>query len=333
MAKAAVLGAGSWGTAFAMILADAGCSVKLWARRREVADMINSTHVNKDYLPTVSLPNSVVGTSNIATAIKGANFVVLAVTAQTLRSNLAEWAPLLGSNTMMVSLIKGIEAGSSSLMSTVIKDVVGADDSRIVVVSGPNLAGEIAARQPAASVIACRDEANGKLIQEACRTGYFRPYTSTDVIGCEIGGAVKNVISVATGVAEGIGLGDNAKASLITRGLAETARLGIALGARPETFSGLAGMGDLVATSASSLSRNHRFGAGLALGLSAEESLLSIGQTVEGYSSCQSVQNLAMQHGVSMPIVDAVADVISGRRRPQDALFQLMARTVKPEYS
>jgi glycerol-3-phosphate dehydrogenase (NAD(P)+) len=190
---------------------------------------------------------------------------------------------------------------------------------------------EIIRRQPAASVVACRDEEVAQRLQAACHTGYFRPYTVSDVVGCELGGAVKNVIGLAVGIADGMGLGDNTKASLITRGLAETTRLGLAMGADPYTFAGLAGMGDLVATCSSPLSRNHTFGANLGRGMTLQETIAATKQTAEGVKSCESVLDLARRHGVEMPITETVVDVVHGGKPPMLALKELMSRSAKPE--
>ncbi|WP_380285285.1 NAD(P)H-dependent glycerol-3-phosphate dehydrogenase [Kitasatospora purpeofusca] len=331
MTRCAVFGTGSWGTAFAMILGDAGCEVTLWGRRQALADAVNATHTNPDYLPGVRLPGSVRATTDPAEALAGADFAVLAVPSQTLRENLAAWAPLLEPQTVLVSLMKGIELGTVKRMSEVVAEVAGIGPERIAVISGPNLALEIANRQPAASVVACTDEAVAKRLQAACHTPYFRPYTNTDVIGCELGGAVKNVIGLAVGMADGMGLGDNTKATLITRGLAETTRLGTALGADPYTFAGLAGMGDLVATCSSPLSRNHTFGINLGRGMSLAETIAATRQTAEGVKSCESVLDLARRNGVDMPIVEAVVDVVHNGRPTQEALQALMSRSAKPE--
>ncbi|MEV7780419.1 NAD(P)H-dependent glycerol-3-phosphate dehydrogenase [Kitasatospora sp. NPDC088351] len=331
MTRCAVFGTGSWGTAFAMVLADAGSEVVLWGRRQELVDAINTTRVNPDYLPQVELPASIRATTDAAEALAGAEFAVLAVPSQTLRENLAAWAPLLGPRTVLVSLMKGIELGTAKRMSEVIAEVAGVGPERVAVVSGPNLAREIANRQPAASVVACTDESVAKRLQAACHTPYFRPYTNSDVIGCELGGAVKNVIGLAVGMADGMGLGDNTKATLITRGLAETTRLGLALGADPYTFAGLAGMGDLVATCSSPLSRNHTFGTNLGRGMSLAETIAATRQTAEGVKSCESVLDLARRNGVDMPIVEAVVDVVHNGRPTQEALAALMARSAKPE--
>ncbi len=232
MTRAAVFGTGSWGTAFGMILADAGCEVTLWGRRPELVDAVNTRHVNPDYLPGTELPATLRATTDPAEAARGAEFTVLAVPSQTLRGNLKAWVPLLHPDTVLVSLMKGVELGTTKRMSEVVEEVAGVAPERVAVLSGPNLAPEIAARQPAASVVACREESVARRLQAACHTPYFRPYTNTDVVGCELGGAVKNVIALAVGIADGMGLGDNAKASLITRGLAEITRLGLAMGAR-----------------------------------------------------------------------------------------------------
>lgn len=332
MTKVAIYGTGSWGTAFAMILGDAGCEVTLWGRRQELADAVNATRVNAEYLPGARLPASVWATTDAARAAADAEFVVLAVPSQTLRGNLARWAPLLPPEAVLVSLMKGIETGTAKRMSEVIEEVAEVPPRRVAVLSGPNLAPEIAERQPAASVVACRDELVAKRLQAACHTPYFRPYTNTDVVGCELGGAVKNVIALAVGIADGMGLGDNAKASLITRGLAETTRLGVAMGADPLTFAGLAGMGDLVATCSSPLSRNHTFGTNLGRGMSLSQATAVTRQTAEGVKSCQSVAELARRHGVEMPLTETVVGIVHEATPPPVALEELMSRSAKAEH-
>ncbi len=250
--RAAVLGTGSWGTAFAATMADSGSTVHMWGRRQQVVDQVNAGS-NAEYLPGIELPPGVRATVDPEEALEGAEVVVLAVPSQTLRDNLQTWASLLPPDAAVVSLMKGIELGTTKRMSEVIAEVGAVDAHRIVVVSGPNLAREIAEKQPAASVVACVDEATAERVATACVTPWFRPYTNDDVIGIELGGAVKNVVALAVGMAAGMGMGDNSKASLITRGLAETARLGSAFGADPATFMGLAGVGDLIATCMSHL--------------------------------------------------------------------------------
>jgi glycerol-3-phosphate dehydrogenase (NAD(P)+) len=329
--RASVFGTGSWGTAFALVLADAGTDVVMWGRRAELCQALNQTMRNPDYLPDIELPATVRATTDPAEAAAGADLVVLAVPSQTLRENLKHWVPALPSDALLVSLMKGIELGTAKRMSEVIAEVAGAPAERVAVVSGPNLAREIAQRQPAASVVACVDEERAQRIQQACHSPYFRPYTNTDVVGTELGGTVKNVIALAVGMAEGLGFGDNSKASVITRGLAETARLGGALGADPYTFSGLAGLGDLVATCYSPLSRNRTFGERLGRGMSVAEVLASSRQVAEGVKSCESVLDLAHRVDVDMPIVEHVTYVVRGEMTPTDMLRSMISRTAKPE--
>ena len=326
-----MLGAGSWGTAFAMVLADAGSDVTLLARRPDLADRIARTRENADYLPGVELSDAIACTSDAATALRGAEIVVMAVPSQTLRANLVAWTPFLPRSALLVSLMKGIELGTTLRMSEVIAAVTGAHADRVAVVSGPNLAREIAERQPAAGVVACIDEDAAGLLQQACHAPYFRPYTNPDVVGCELGGAVKNVIALAVGMAEGMGLGDNTRATIITRGLAETARLGEVLGADPYTFAGLAGLGDLVATCSSPLSRNRTFGERLGQGQRVAEIVASTRQVAEGVKSCESVADLARAHGVDMPITDGVVEVIHNGVAPQRMMHTLLARSAKAE--
>ncbi|MDP9181522.1 MAG: NAD(P)-dependent glycerol-3-phosphate dehydrogenase [Actinomycetota bacterium] len=326
MTRAAVLGCGAWGTAFAKILADAGNDVVLWARRPELAEAVNSHRENADYLPGIVLPRGIRATSEAGDALDGADVVVLAVPSQTLRDNLAAVAHQVPSDALLVSLMKGVELGTTKRMSEVVREVADAPEERVVVVTGPNLAKEIAAEQPTASVVACTSIEAAERVQQMAHTPYFRPYTNVDVVGCELGGAVKNVIALAVGMAEGMGFGDNTKASLITRGLKEISTLGVALGADPVTFSGLAGLGDLVATCSSSLSRNHRFGSRLGRGDTVEEILAEPHLTAEGYKSCESILALGRKHDVEMPITQNVVSVCHEDMRPVDMLTALMGR-------
>jgi glycerol-3-phosphate dehydrogenase (NAD(P)+) len=330
--RIAVLGAGSWGTAFGKVLADAGREVVLWARRPDVAAAVNDGHRNPDYLPGVALPSLLSATTNAAAALDGAEAVVLAVPSQTLRANLAGWRDLLPPGRTLVSLAKGVELGTLQRMSEVIVEVAGVPADQVAVLSGPNLAREIAGEEPTATVIACTDHERAVALQHACTTGYFRAYTNTDVIGCELGGAGKNVIALACGVAAGMGFGDNTRASLITRGLAETARLGVALGADPLTFSGLAGLGDLVATCSSPLSRNRTFGERIGRGESfAQAEAANHGQVAEGVKSCQSICSLGERHGVELPIADAVRRVCFEGLSVAEMAKELISRAPKPE--
>ena len=331
MTRVAVLGAGSWGTAFAAMLADAGHETTLWARRPELAEAISTTGQNPDYLPGVALPASLTATHDAAAALAGARFVVMALPSQSLRANLKGWVDLLPSDGLLVSLMKGVELGTSLRMTQVIAEVTDVPYERLLVVSGPNLSHEIARRMPAASVVACIDEDNARELQAACASAYFRPYTQHDVIGCELGGAIKNVIAIAVGMAGGMGLGDNASASLITRGLAEIARLGAVLGADPSTFSGLAGLGDLVATCSSPHSRNRTVGEQLGQGRKLAEIEAGLHMVAEGVTSCRSILDLATRHGVEVPIIEHVVAVVHEDMAPTDMVLALMSREAKSE--
>ncbi|GAB3266949.1 NAD(P)H-dependent glycerol-3-phosphate dehydrogenase [Nocardioides dilutus] len=331
LGKVAVFGAGSWGTAFSIVLADGGNDVTMWARREEVAQTINSARENTDYLPGIELPPSVSATHDVEKAAHDADIVILATPSQTLRGNLEEWAPYIPPQAVMVSLMKGVELGTLKRMSEVIAEITGAGPERIAVISGPNLAKEIAQREPAASVVACADESVAKMLQDRCHSPAFRPYTSTDVLGCELGGAYKNVVGLAVGMAVGLGFGDNTTASVITRGLAETARLAMALGANPLTLMGLAGLGDLVATCSSPLSRNRSFGEKLGQGMTTEEIYASTRQVAEGAKSCSSLRALAEQSGVDAPVAQYVDDVVAGRMTAGQMMDDILARETKSE--
>ncbi|KAA1418545.1 NAD(P)-dependent glycerol-3-phosphate dehydrogenase [Nocardioides humilatus] len=331
MSKVAVLGAGSWGTAFSMVLADGGNDVSIWARREEVAAGINERRENSDYLPGLELPRSVTASHDPEQALAGADVVVLAVPSQSLRTNLAPFVPFLEPNAVLVSLMKGIELGSLERMSEVIQEVADVDPGRIAVVSGPNLAKEIARREPAASVVACADEDVATMLQKRCHSPAFRPYTSVDVLGCELGGAYKNVVALCVGMAVGLGFGDNTTASLITRGLAETARLAMRLGANPLTLMGLAGLGDLVATCSSPLSRNRTFGEKLGQGMTVDEVYASTRQVAEGAKSCSSIRALAERAGVEAPIAENVDEVVAGRMTTSELMSAFINRDTKAE--
>ncbi len=328
----AVLGAGSWGTTFAKVLADAGSDVTLWARRPEVARQVQEQRRNADYLPGVTLPDTLCATSDARAALDGADIVALAVPAQSLRENLVGWTDGLPAHATLLSLAKGVELGTLQRMTEVVREVTGAAADRVAVLSGPNLAREIALEQPTATVIACLDHERAVAVQQACTSWYFRPYTNTDVLGCELAGAYKNVIALACGMAVGMGMGENSLASIITRGLAETTRLGVALGAEPATFAGLAGMGDLVATCSSTLSRNRTFGARLGAGESLEQAQLATkGQVAEGVKSCSAITELAARHSVDVPIAAGVHRVCHDGLSVQVLASQLLGRRTKPE--
>jgi glycerol-3-phosphate dehydrogenase (NAD(P)+) len=330
--KAAVMGAGMWGTTFAQVLCDAGTPATLWGRRPGLVATVNERHENPDYLPGITLPPGLTATADPARALHGAGIVVLAVPAQTLRHHLEAWLGLLPADAAYVSLMKGIELGTHDRMSQVIAEVTGAGPERIAVVSGPNLAREIAERQGvAATVVASADDTLAKRLQQDCHTPYFRPYTNPDVTGCELGGAVKNVIALAVGIAVGMGCGDNTRATLITRGLAEISRLGVALGADQHTLAGLAGLGDLVATCNSPLSRNRTFGEMIGRGMPVAGVAAVTTQVAEGAKSARPVLELARALGVEMPITEVVVGVLGERIDVGQAASLLTSRSAKPE--
>ncbi len=329
---AAVMGAGAWGTALAKVLADAGTDVRLWARRPEIAAEVNDAHTNTRYLPGITLPGPIRATSDPGEALHGVGTVLLGVPSQALRRNLEQWRGSLDDGATLVSLAKGIELGTLMRMSQVIVAVTGVDPGQVAVVSGPNLAAEIAAEQPAATVVACPDRGRAVILQRALSTAYLRPYTNSDVVGTEIGGACKNVIALACGMAAGVGLGENTAAAIITRGLAEIIRLGMALGAETTTLAGLAGVGDLVATCTSPRSRNRGFGVHLGCGATLEEAQRATGGHVaEGVSSCSSILALASSCGVEMPLTDAVYRVCHEGLSVDEAVALLLGRSTKPE--
>lgn len=329
MTRLAVLGAGSWGTTFAQVLADGGGDVMLWARREEVAREIRETHRNSAYLGDRLLPDAVGATSSLGEAVDGADGIVLAVPAQSMRATLESWPAL--PPVPVLSLTKGIERGTDSRISRIIAEAGGAEPERIGVLSGPNLSAEIAERRPCASVVAAESDELASVLATWCEAPYLRTYTSTDVVGVEIAGAVKNVIAIAVGAATGLGHGHNTTATLITRGLAEITRLGVALGGRRDTFAGLAGMGDLVATCSSPLSRNHRLGLALGRGLDVRAAAAEVGQTAEGVATARAVSELAARLGIEMPITDAVVDVVDHDARIDEVTTALLARGVRPE--
>ncbi len=335
----AIMGAGAWGTALAKVLVDAGgpeAEVTLWARRSDLAERINATRYNSEYLPGTLLPPGVRATADAEEALGGASTVLLGVPAQTMRTNLERWEPLLADGATLVSLAKGIELGTLMRMSQVVVSVTGVDPAQVAVISGPNLASEIAECQPAATVVACSDSGRAVAVQRMLNSGYFRPYTNSDVVGTEIGGACKNVIALACGMAAGVGLGENTAAAIITRGLAEIMRLGIALGAKGATLAGLAGVGDLVATCTSPYSRNRSLGERLGRGTTIESALHGTpdggdGHVVEGVTSCQSVLALASSYDVEMPLTDAVHRVCHKGLSVDEAMALLLGRSTKPE--
>ncbi|VEG25556.1 NAD(P)H-dependent glycerol-3-phosphate dehydrogenase [Actinomyces howellii] len=328
--RAAVIGSGAWGTTFACLLAEAGTPTVVWARRSEIASEINAG-TNERYVPGCRLHPEVSATTDIRRAVEGAGLVVVAVPSQSARQVLGPLRGALAQDALAVSLMKGVETGTGLRMSEVLAEVLEVPARRVAVVSGPNLADEIAARQPTATVVAARDEQVAARVAALCATPAFRPYTNTDVLGVELSGAVKNVIALAVGAAAGCGFGDNSKATIITRGLVEITRLGLALGARPETFAGLAGMGDLVATCSSPLSRNQTFGRRLGEGMSVEEAAAASRGVAEGARSARAVLDLATAHGVEMPITAGIVAVVEGAATVTQINDALLARPRKAE--
>jgi len=333
MSRVVVLGAGSWGTTIAKVIADGGSEVSLWSRRAEQVESISQTGRNSDYLPGVDLPENLSATSDLAAALEGAEQVYVAVPSQSLRTNLEQWAQSIPKDATIISLMKGLEVGSGARMSEVIAEVTGFPAEQIAVLSGPNLALEIARKDPAAAVCACIDQERASEVARVCSSDYFTVFTNQDVIGTELGGVLKNLIAVAIGIVNGLGYGQNTKASIMTRGLTEITKFAVEHGARRRTMFGLAGLGDLIATSESSLSRNFRSGEMLGKGYSKREVLARMRQTAEGLSSVQPVLEIAERLGLDMPIVGQVHEVIEGRMEPRDFGKQLnLADDVEVEF-
>jgi glycerol-3-phosphate dehydrogenase (NAD(P)+) len=314
----AVLGAGSWGTTFAKILADGGSDVAVWARRPDIATEINERGTNQGYLPGIQLPRTLRASSSLAEVLDGAEQVFVSVPSQTLRENLVLFRDLIEPDAFVVSLMKGVEKGTGLRMSQVMHEQLQIDAQRIAVASGPNLALEIAKEQPTAAVISSESLETATAVAMAATNPYFRSFVNTDVIGTEFGGVLKNLIAVAIGIVDGVGYGENTKASIITRGLAEMTDFAVAYGARAETLSGLAGLGDLIATCESPLSRNNTAGRLLGEGFSFEDVVGKMNQTAEGLSSVAPVLALALAKGVDMPIVRQVGGVLAGTLKPRD---------------
>lgn len=330
MTTVAVLGAGAWGTTFAKVLADGGADVQIWARRDEIAREINETHRNTKYLQRVNLPLSITASTSLAVSLAGADEVYLSVPSQSLRPVLDDIQGLLGDSVPVVSLMKGVERQTGLRMSEVIRDVTGIDEDRIAVVSGPNLALELAKEEPTASAVSSTSIDTAMTVAATCHNPYFTTLTNTDVIGTEFGGVLKNLIAVAVGIADGVGYGDNTKASIITRGLAELSAFAAAYGARPETMWGLAGLGDLIATCESPLSRNNTAGRLLGQGYSYDMVKRQMDQTAEGLSSVDPILKLAEAKGVSMPIVSQVQQVLEGTLDPRELAPHLATDSTIP---
>ncbi|MBB4667162.1 glycerol-3-phosphate dehydrogenase (NAD(P)+) [Microbacterium marinum] len=319
MPRVAVLGAGSWGTTFGKVLADGGADVMMWARRAEQAHEIREGKRNSQYLPGINLPRNLSATHHLAEALDGATQVYIAISSQALRQNLKGVRPLLGgSDAPIVSLMKGVEKKTGLRMSQVLEHELRCDPARIAVASGPNLALEIARQHPTAAVISSSSQETAEAVARRARNRYFRTFVNTDVIGTEFGGVLKNLIAVAIGIVDGVGYGENTKASIITRGLVEMTDFAVAQGAQPETLQGLAGLGDLIATCQSPLSRNNTAGRLLGQGYSFHEVVKQMDQTAEGLASVAPVLHLAREAGVQMPIVEQVKMVLDGTMNPRD---------------
>ena len=329
MSKVVVLGAGQWGSTLAQVLCDAGNHVLIWGRNQEVVDEINNKHTNAHYLGENALPLGLKATTDIKEAFEYSTIYVMAVPAQTLRENLKIWKPYVQPGAVFVSSLKGIEVSTLSRMTEIIQEVMETDN--VAIITGPNLANELILRQPAGAVAAAATNVLAEKVQKLFATPYYRVYTSVDVLGCELAGSIKSVIALAVGISIGLGFGENTQAMLITRGLNEVARLCAAHNADPLSAAGLAGMGDLVASCGSSLSRNRTFGEVLGRSGSMETARKEVAKTVEGVASSSAILEIAHRVGIEVPVIEAVADVVSGSITPTEALDRLMEITTKAE--
>jgi len=329
VSKVVVLGAGQWGTTMAQVLCDAGNHVLMWGRSQELVDEVNNKHTNSKYLDENILPVGLKATTDLREAFDYSNIYVLAVPAQTLRENLTTWKSMVAPNALFISTLKGIEVSTMSRMTEIISEVM--ETENIAIITGPNLANELILRQPAGAVSAAATVAIAEKVQQLFTTPYYRVYTSVDVLGCELAGAIKSVIALAVGISIGMGFGENTQAMLITRGLNEVARLCAAHNADPLSAAGLAGMGDLVASCGSALSRNRTFGEVLGKSGSMEVAKTQVAKTVEGVASSSAVLEIAHRVGIEVPVIEAVADVVSGSLTPEQALDRLMEITTKAE--
>lgn len=329
MSTVTVFGAGAWGSTMAQVLSDAGNDVLLWGRSLDVIAEINSTHTNKKYLGKHELPHTLQATTDLAQAFAHSHIYVLAIPAQQLRLTLEEWKPFFKADSIIVSTLKGIEISTQMRMTEVIEDVLG--PHAIAIITGPNLADELVLRQPAGAVAAAATQELADQIRDLFRTPYYRVYTSVDVMGCELSGAIKSVIALAVGISIGMGFGENTQAMLITRGLNEVARLCAAHGSDPLSAAGLAGMGDLVASCGSPLSRNRTFGEVLGRTGSMAQARELVAKTVEGVASAGAVAEIAHRVGVEVPVIEAVGEIVSEELTPAAALQKLMEITTKAE--
>lgn len=329
MSYISVIGAGSWGTTLACLLSDKGYDVTLWVHEKELAEEINNTRINRIYLPDIILPDNLKVTYSIDVTVKMARYIVNAVPAQFTRAVFKEALPYIPDQTIIISASKGIERGTLLTVSSILKELSA---HPVAVLSGPSFAKEVIKKMPAAVTLAAEDKNIGYMLQEVFNINNFRVYTHDDIIGVEIGGALKNVMAIAAGISDSLGLGNNARASLITRGLAEMTRLGIAMGAKERTFSGLSGIGDLVLTCTSPLSRNYTVGAKLGQGIKLKDILNQTKSVAEGVATAESAYDLSKKYNIEMPIVEQVYKVINEDKDPVLAVKDLMERSLKTEF-
>lgn len=329
MSYISVIGAGNWGTTLANLLAEKGYDVALWAFEKELVDEINRTRTNSVYLPGICLSDNIKATGNMQDAVNNSRYILSTVPAQFTRAIFSEAVRFLPDNAQIISASKGIEHGTLMTVSAILNELTG---RQIAVLSGPSFAKEVIKKLPAAVTIAAHDHKTALLLQDVFNTDYFRVYTNTDVLGVELGGALKNVMAIASGISDGLGLGASTRAALITRGLAEMIRLGVAMGAREKTFGGLSGLGDLVLTCTGTLSRNYSVGYKLGQGESLKEILSKMKMVAEGVATSGSAYELSKKHNVEMPIIEQIYKVVNEGKRPEDAVRELMTRGLKAEY-